>query len=72
MNAQEGLALKIHCNLSDGQYQMIRNNSLTHSAEIYPTLHQILEIKSSCYPKNLQVLETSAEIPLQDMVNYTL
>ena len=52
---QKALALKIQCNLSDDQYQIIRNNSLQQGADIYPTLHQLLEYKSTCYPNNLQV-----------------
>ena len=51
---------------------MIRNNSTAHNSDIYPTLQEILDVKSSCYPENLHVLETSAEVPLQDMVNHTL
>ena len=72
MSAHEALALKIQCNLSDDQYQMIRNSSIIHNANIYPTLHRILEAKYVCYPQNLQITETSAEVPLQDMVNHTL
>ena len=72
MSDEEALALKVHCDLSDDQYQMIRNNSLVHNANIYPNLHRILEAKASCYPLNINISETTAVVPLQDMLNHTL
>ena len=39
MTANEALYLKISYDLSDDQYQMIRNSSQNQNANIYPTLH---------------------------------
>ena len=72
MSDEEALALKVHCDLSDDQYQMISNSSLVHNANIYPNLHRILEAKASCYPLNINISETTAVVPLQDMLNHTL
>ena len=36
MNDANALALKVNCDLSDTQYQMIRNSSLAQDANIYP------------------------------------
>ena len=72
MTAEDALALKVQCHLSDDQYQIIRNSSMTHQADIYPSLHKILEAKQLCYRDNMIIFETSAEVPLQDMVNHTL
>ena len=69
---EEALALKIHCDLSDNQYQMIRNASIQQNANIFPSLHNILEAKTKCYPNDLKVTETSAECSLQNMVDHTL
>ena len=55
MSDEEALALKIHCDLSDSQYQLIRNSSIKHNANIYPTLHRILEAKKDCYPADIQI-----------------
>ena len=51
---------------------MIRHSSLVHNAKIYPNLHRILEAKASCYPLNINISETTAEVPLGDMLNHTL
>jgi hypothetical protein len=59
-------ALKVNCDLSNDQYQMIRNSSIKHNANIYPTLHALFKEKSNCYPEDLVVTETSA-----DLVNYS-
>ena len=72
MNPAEALSLKIQCDLSDDQYQLIRNNSLIHNADIYPTLHALLKEKNKCYPLGLNITETQALCPLQNMVDHTL
>ena len=72
MSEKEALSLKVNCDLSDDQYQMIRNSSIKHNANIYPTLHTLFKEKSNCYPEDLVVTETSAESKLQSMVNHTL
>ena len=72
MSKEDALALKICSNLSDDQYQMIRNSSLVHNANIYPTLQRILEAKKLCYPSGIEVTETSAQCSLQALVGHTL
>ena len=55
MKTQEALALKVHADLSDDQYQMIRNSAKAQNADIYPTLHEIfdekkmLSLRPRCY-----------------------
>ena len=41
MATEDALALKTACDLSDKQYQLLRNSSIHHIADIYPTLHEI-------------------------------
>ena len=69
MTPEDALSLKVHCDLSDDQYQIIRNSSIIQNANIYPTLHKLFESKSKCYPNQLNISETSAECTLQNMVN---
>ena len=45
MSTVEALSLKIQMDLSDDQYQILRNNSIMHNADIYPSLHDIREEK---------------------------
>ena len=71
MEPEDALALKIQCDLSDDQYQLIRNSALKQNANIYPTLHSILVAKSNCYPKEIEITETSAKCTLQSMVDHT-
>ena len=72
MTPEDALALKTACNLSDDQYQMIRNSSKDHNADIYPSLHTILEEKNKCYPSQIEFTETSAKCNLQQMCEHTL
>ena len=72
MKTEDALALKVHSDLSDNQYQMIRNSSKLHNADIYPTLHNIFEEKKNCYPKELHITETSAKCSLKSMIDHTL
>ena len=68
MKPEDAVALKVQCELSDNQYQMIRNSSKVHNADIYPSLHQ----KKSCYPKELEITKTSAKCSLKNMVQHSL
>ena len=71
MTPAEALSLKVQTNLSDEQYQMIRNSSIAHNADIYPTLHALLEEKKKCWPPNMQFSETSASCSLQNILDHT-
>ncbi|XP_065680193.1 uncharacterized protein LOC124806266 [Hydra vulgaris] len=72
MKVEDALSLKIQCDLSDEQYQIIRNSSLLQNANIYPSLHKILTEKNKCYPDNMIFSETSAVCSLQSLFNHTL
>lgn len=39
-------------------------------ANIYPSYNVIAEAKQHCYPKNISVTESSAQVPLQDLVDH--
>nr|XP_012559709.2 uncharacterized protein LOC105845965 [Hydra vulgaris] len=72
MKVEDALSLKIQCDLSDEQYQIIRNSSLLQNANIYPSLHKILTEKKKCYPDNMIFSETSAVCSLQSLFNHTV
>ena len=71
MKNEEALALKVQCNLSDNQYQMIRNAAKKQHANIFPPLHHIQTVKPNCYPNDTVVTETSAHCSLQSLVDHT-
>ena len=72
MTPEDALALKVACDLSDNQYQILRNSAKIHNADLYPPLSKIYEAKVSCYPEDLHITETSATCSLQNMANHTL
>ena len=68
----DALSLKIQCDLSDDQYQLIRNSSLMQNADIYPTLHELLTEKKKCVPNDININETEAKCSLQSITYHTL
>ena len=72
MKNSEALSLKVQCDMSDSQYQMIRNSSKQQNADIYPTLHELLLEKQKCYPSDIEFTETTAFTSLQSMCDHTL
>ena len=51
MSSVEALSLKVQCDLSDEQYQLIRKSSLIQKADIYLNLHEILAEKKEMFAK---------------------
>ncbi|XP_065678116.1 uncharacterized protein LOC136093124 [Hydra vulgaris] len=72
MSVEGALALKMNTDLSNKQYQMIRNSALVHNVHIYPTLHDIFVEKLKRYPENIHFSEISAKCILQSMLDYTV
>ena len=72
MSKDEALAFIINTNLSKSSYQCIRNTSRKQNANIYPSYHEVRNAKEQCYPKNIQIQETIAEINLENLLNHTL
>ena len=72
MKLEEALALRTQTDLSDIQYQMLRNSSLSHNVKIYPSLNKLGEEMLKCYPEGVQFTEMSAKCSLQSMLNHTV
>jgi len=68
----EALDFFLDNDLTKQQYINIRLSAKKKNVNIYPTYEQILEAKRKCYPKNLQVKETSCEINIQDLLDHTI
>lgn len=58
--------------LTRHQYELLRESAISkHFKNLFPPYYKLLEEKSKCYPENIQVTETSAEVHLQDLVDHT-
>ena len=72
MSEEQALAFKIHCDLSDQQYQMIRNSIWQQNADIYPLRKKLLEPKHECYAVDIVISEIHAKVSLPSMLDHTL
>ena len=69
---REALHLFTEMKLTRYQYRILRESAIGKDLKnLFPPYYKLLEEKSKCYPENIQVTETSAEIPLQDLVDHT-
>lgn len=71
MSADDALSDVVEGKLSKYQYMLIRNSMKKHNALIYPAYEKILEAKVRCYPSNIQITETRAEVSVQALLNHT-
>ena len=68
--ADEALAFTLEADMSKQQYQITRTSARLHGADLYPSYHKILEVKQRCYPRNVKVTESLADIPLQNLLEH--
>lgn len=71
MSASDGLALLIDANLSQTQYQMIRNRTVNCGVDVIPSYKNVREEKQKCLPAKLEITPTKAHVSLQNMMNHT-
>lgn len=67
MSGEDALAMMIKAKLSRSQYEVVRASA----PDRFPSYKVIQKIKTECYPRNTAVTETSASVPLQDLLNHT-
>lgn len=68
---ETALALISSIGLSRDNYQTMRNVAKAHHADIFPSYRKVLEAKKECYPTNIEITETTAQQPLQDLLDHT-
>ena len=51
-------------------YRLIRKREVENNACVYPSYHKVEAAKSRCYPPGIKVTETTAEVPLQSLLNH--
>lgn len=72
LTPETALALISTCSLSQDDYQTIRNVAKAHQADIFPSYHKVLKAKKECLPDNIDVEETYADQPLQNLLDHTV
>ncbi|GBO38284.1 hypothetical protein AVEN_22709-1 [Araneus ventricosus] len=66
------LALTVDTNLLTHQYKVIRQQTNKMHKNMYPAYHKIKAAKQLCYPSDVNVTETFAEIKLQSLIDHTI
>lgn len=71
-SADQALALIVDANLSTHQYNLIRTHAKNKNNKLYPAYYKVKEAKKLCYPTEINITETSAEIQLQTLIDHTV
>lgn len=71
ISPDSALAILLNSKLTKQQYQNIRNDVTPLNNKILPTYQSVVEAKKMCYPSNITVSETRAEVQLQALLNHT-
>lgn len=69
----ETLALIADLDLSKFQYNLLREHTISKNCKIFPSYHQIMNGKKSCYPEpdSITITSVSASIKLQSLLDHT-
>ena len=65
------LSLFIQAKLSKCQYEIIRTAFKNAGHNLLPSYKRITAAKKNCYPENIKITDTSAEVPLQSLLDNT-
>lgn len=68
----EALSLTVEAKLTKFQYNVIRNAAKAHGSQLYPNYEAVTATKKLCYPENINIGESIAEVPLQCLLNHTV
>ncbi|KAG8195709.1 hypothetical protein JTE90_002972 [Oedothorax gibbosus] len=68
----EALSLIVDLSLGKDDYLNLREGAKVRGANIYPPYNVIANAKKLCYPPNITITETAAQIPLQDLLDLTV
>jgi len=67
ISPDEALSFLLENSLSKQQYNNLRSLNKKHGCDIFPSYDRVLNAKSKCRPKDIQVTETVAQVSLQNM-----
>lgn len=71
INTDKALALFVQAKLSKYQYEILRHAFKNEGHDILPPYYKILEAKQECYPKDIVITESSANVSLQNLLDHT-
>lgn len=69
---EEALSLIVSTQLTAFQYSLIRKSAVDRNIKLYPSYHAVLRAKKACYPPDISVDDSCAEIRLQSNVDYMI
>ena len=69
---EEALNILVETGLTKAQYQLLREGAEAHNAHLYPPYNSVRSAKEACYPPGITCTETSAEVPLQALLDTTV
>ena len=65
-------SLVANARLTKYQYNIIKSNALEENCPLYPNYQSVIKAKKRWYPDNIVITESSAEVPVQDLVDHTM
>jgi len=71
LSPDEALAFIIENSFSKQQYINIRLKSIEKNCNIYTSYEKVREAKEKCRPIDINVSDTVAEVPMQNLLNHT-
>lgn len=71
--SEKAFALMVKMNLTEEQYQSMRDSAKSKSYNIYPSYNKVREIKMLCYPwkTNIYITDMSAKIKVKGLLDHT-
>ena len=71
-SSEEALALMVDLGIGKKGYIRLQKEAKLRGANIYPAYSKIVEAKKQCYPPNISITETAAQVQLQDLLDLTI
>ena len=71
VSGNEALVDFVHLKLTKQQYKDLRQSLRSKNFRAYPSYEIVFEAKKRCYPDDIAVSDTSAEVSLQSLLDHT-
>lgn len=71
VNSDDVLSLLTEAKLTKHQYLLIRDFINSRKKPYLPAYGKLIEAKKKCYPENIKVTESTAEVELQSLLDHT-
>ncbi|XP_041448468.1 uncharacterized protein LOC121404022 [Drosophila obscura] len=69
---EEALAIYIDGRFTKHSYKLVQAKTRSNNANVFPSYDLLRTAKLMCYPKDVKVTDSSAEVPLQCLVDHTV